>query len=92
MSKPGKQGPEFSHDREFKVVLEDLRGQFRVFGEGLQDVRKRLGHVEGGISEMKEDIQEVKREIYTMKSSTNRFFEQLSDHETRIHRLEKADH
>ena len=41
-----KAGEEFSYEREWRVILEDLRSRFRVFGEGLGDVRGRIARVE----------------------------------------------
>ena len=82
MVKPGNPGPEFSQDREIKVILEDIQSQFRVFGEGMEDVRSRLGKIETNVAEVKIDI-------HMIKSSMDRFFSQLSDHETRLTTLEK---
>ncbi len=81
-SKSDKQGAEFSRDREFKVILEDLQSQFRLFGEGFQNFSERLERVEI-------DVAEIKLDVTRIKSAFSRFFSQLSGHETRITILEK---
>lgn len=66
MSKVPKKGPEYSREREFKVILEDLQSQFRVFGEGLEivrkgleDVRDRLGRVENRLERVEVRLDSV---------------------------------
>ena len=43
MSKTPRKGPDYSREREWGVILEDLQAQFRTFGEGLASVREELG-------------------------------------------------
>ena len=76
-----KNNPEFSREREFKVILEDLQKQFRTFGEGLEgvqeglddvrqgldDVRQRLGRVEVDIVQIKTDATELKLNMAFVK-------------------------
>ena len=69
-----KKGKSFDKDREFTVVLEDLRPQFRVFGEGLDLVRADLGTVKEEVKGIKdqvgrnfEDITIIKVAITDMK-------------------------
>ena len=94
MSQFDKTGPEFSRDREIKVLLEDLRGEFRIFGEGLQDVRKELREglhdVRNRLERVENDIAQIKVKVNGMDSAFQRFFAQLSDHETRITTIKKS--
>ncbi len=39
-------GDDFSREREFKVILEDIYSQFRVFGEGMGDLRNKFENLE----------------------------------------------
>lgn len=48
---------EFSKDREFSVILEGLRSDFRVFGEGLSGLQDRVGAVEREVSGMSQFLQ-----------------------------------
>ena len=105
--------PEYSGDRKFTVILEDLRSQFEVFGEGLQDVREHVGRVEKTVEEMKavmvtkdelrfvvsqlatkDELRQLSSQMATnqtaTKESLDRFFNIMSDHEHRIHTLEKT--
>lgn len=45
MPKKPSQGPEFSKDREFGVILEGIRSDFRAFGEQLEDVQEKVGQI-----------------------------------------------
>ena len=81
MSKSPSRGPEYSREREFKVILEHIESQFQTFGEGLSDVRERVIHLE-------EDISQIKQDVQVMKSAFPRFAIQVSDHEKRITILE----
>ena len=67
-------GPEFSREREIKVLLEDLRIQFRTFGEGLDDVRNSVGRVEervdklsGKVDNMAVDVEILKQDMAFVK-------------------------
>ncbi len=55
MKKRAKKEDKFSV-REVSVLIEDLRSQFRVFGEGLRDVREKLDTVTGIVAENSENI------------------------------------
>ena len=41
-NKAPQPGPEFSKDREFSAILEELRGDFRTFGEGLTGIQEKV--------------------------------------------------
>src|SRR3989338_7903935 len=105
-----------SWDREFTVVLEDLRSQFRVFGEGLigltEKVEKiderlervemilptlatkaelallddKVSHLDDKVSHLDEKVSQLddKVSLLPTQSSFDRFFNVLSNHETRI--------
>lgn len=47
-------------DRKVQVVLEDIRAKFRVFGESLQGVHKKLDSHTEMITQNTEDIAEIK--------------------------------
>lgn len=83
MNKPSKGKPEFSQEREFKVILEDIQSQFRVFGEGLQDVRDRLGRLEVSVTRLNEDMSLI-------KIAVPQIFTRLNSHEQRLGILEAA--
>ncbi len=103
MSKQKDGNPEYSREREWRVIL-DIQSQLRIFGESMQymrdefhDVRDRLDRLEDNVCEIKdkvnrleEDVSEVKIKVTTIDSAFPRFFAQLSDHETRMIKLEKT--
>ncbi|MBI4357827.1 MAG: hypothetical protein HY584_00885 [Candidatus Omnitrophica bacterium] len=63
MPKPTRHNPEFSREREFKVILEDIQSQFRTFGEGLTDLRERMEHVE----EIVPRVENIERDVAAIK-------------------------
>ena len=65
MSK-AKHGPEYSDEREWAIILEDLRSQFRDFGEGLAYVREDLTDVRDRVIHLEEDMKLVKAIIPTL--------------------------
>ena len=67
MKKSGKYGPDYSREREFKVILEDLQSQFGTFGEGLDDVRERVGHIEHDVADLKNDVGDLKLNMSFVK-------------------------
>jgi chromosome segregation ATPase len=81
---------------QYTIVLEDLRGQFKVFGESLADVKRdvkavkkrvdetfeEVGNIKVEITEIKSDITEIKGEIVEIKK-------RLDSIEKRLDRLEK---
>ena len=83
MTKSRKYGPDYSREREFKVILEDFGKQFRTFGEGLEDVRERLGYLET-------DVSQIKKDVGVIKSAFPPFATQVSDHEKRLKILERT--
>ena len=63
MNNKSNDHPEYSQEREWRVILEDLRSQFRVFGEDMKDVKQRLGSLEDDMVTVKEDIKLIKTAI-----------------------------
>ena len=53
-------GPEHSRDREFTVILEEIRSEFRVFGEGLTEVQKQIGSMSNRLEQLEESVSLMK--------------------------------
>jgi|SRR3989338_5247022 len=93
------QNPEYSREREFKVILEDLQSQFHVFGEGLTTLIEKVEKIETVLPTLatKAEVAQLiaplvtKAEIAQLATKTDfyQLFNVLSDHETRITTLEK---
>ena len=54
-------------ERAFAVVVEQLRGDFKVFGEALGGLREDLGEVKRDLGEVKRDLGEVKLDLEEVK-------------------------
>lgn len=58
-----RKGPEYSGDREFKVILEDIQSQFRAFGEGMDTVQCKLDALQVDMSQLKTDVSQLKTQM-----------------------------
>ena len=76
MSKIPPKGPNYSRDREFTVVLEDLRSQFSVFGEQLTNVVEDVSVLKQDVATLKFDVSVIKSILPTL--ATKRDLETLS--------------
>jgi hypothetical protein len=81
------------------VLIEDMRSDFKVFGEGLSDVSQKVDVLTEKVGLLTEDMDYVKLEIVEIKDRFKETDEALekkaekeavSDHETRIIKLEKV--
>ena len=65
------------HRDQYTVVLEDLRSQFKVFGESLGAVRETSNSTFEVIGEMKEDVETLKEDVSTLKEDMQEVKEEL---------------
>jgi hypothetical protein len=61
MNKPRNGSGDYSRNREFTAILQDLRSQFQVFGE-------RLGTLCEDVDILKEDVATLKFDVSVIKS------------------------
>jgi hypothetical protein len=61
-------------DNKVAVLLEDLRAQFRTFGEGLQLLNDK---VDKGFQEVKTGIDSLKLEVTNLKADNRQEHQQL---------------
>jgi chromosome segregation ATPase len=75
---PKSPPPTGDGERAFAVVVEQLRGEFKVFGEALGGLRQQmtdgfarvdreLGEIRRDVGEVKQDLAEVKRDVGEVK-------------------------
>ena len=65
-------------DNKVAVLLEDLKAQFRTFGEGLQFLQ--------------DEIKEVRKEIADFRNETNhRFLENTQEHQQLMQMIKELD-
>ena len=50
------------------VILEDLRSQFKVFGEGLQGVDEKVTRIRDDIERIQEDLAFIKMDLSWIKN------------------------
>jgi len=79
----------------YTIVLEDLRSQFKVFGESLDAVKKKgeetfeeVGNIKVEITEIKTEITEIKTEITEIKTEITEIKKRLDSIEKRLSRVE----
>ncbi len=59
------------------AMLEEIRSDFKVFGEGLDDVRRGLNDLREDVHEIKEDLSIVKIDLNEFKAETRENFKTL---------------
>ena len=52
----------------FTVVLEDLRSDFRVFGEGLEMFNQRLDRMDGRFDSIEVRLEAIEEELFNIKT------------------------
>lgn len=67
---------------EYTVVLEDIRSEFRVFGEGLQQVASGLEDVKTNLEDVKTDLADVKTDLGAVKSDLGDLKNELGEVKT----------
>lgn len=77
-------------DNKVVVILEDLRSQFRVFGEGQEALIKKVDNLIKEVDILKEDSTIIKAELVHIKSLLTRKVdvEEFDKLEQRVIRLE----
>lgn len=78
-------------DREFTVILEDLKSQFRVFGEGLEGLDNKVDDIIEMTGKNTENIEIMKSDIAFIKTELRKFVrvEEFETLERRVALLEK---
>jgi len=65
-------------DREFGVILEDIRSDFKVFGETLLEVKKKGDDTFEVVGELKEDVAILKEDVSILKEDVSILKEDVS--------------
>ena len=79
MSKKPPIGPEYSDARQFSAILEDLRSEFRSFGEGLDNLQEKVS----GISEKVEQLDQIKEDVTLIKMAVESLSRRVTTVESR---------
>ena len=84
-------------DREFAVILEKIHSDFKIFGEDLSSVKKRLDMLFEELGKQKEDmfviktdIRIMKTDIQTLKEDVKIIREDIKTFDRRITHLEEV--
>ena len=77
---------------QYTVVLEDLRSQFKVFGEGLDAVRADLNEVRKqgdatfeAVGELKEDVAVLKEDVAILKEDVTVLKQDMQEVKEELH-------
>ena len=70
--------PEPSPEQRLSVILEELRSQFRTFGEGLTDVQEKASNISERLERVEEDTSIIKSAVSTIPTlATKKDLEKL---------------
>jgi len=70
--------PNLNRDREFSVILEALRSDFRIFGEGLSALREKAAGIFEMTGKNTEDIAFIKTDIHIIRTDLKVFEKRIS--------------
>jgi len=70
-------------EREFTVILEELRSEFRAYGEGLSALREKVDGIFEMTGKNTEDISTIRIDIRVIKNDMKMFDKRLSMLETK---------
>jgi hypothetical protein len=78
-------------DKHVRILLEDIRSQFRAFGEGQQDIQRQLKDIRGMTAKNSENIEIIKLDIAFIKTELKKFIrvEEFSALEKRVALVER---
>ena len=78
-------------DKHVKILLEDIRSQFRVFGESLDDTNRRVKATQEMVAKNTEDIEIIKSDIAFIKTELKKFVrvEEFTALEKRVALIER---
>ena len=76
--------------REVAVLIEDLRSQFKVFGEGLDAVKAKVDSLFDQVGKLTEDVFVIKTDVRIIKADIAEIKETLKSHEKRLAQLETS--
>jgi methyl-accepting chemotaxis protein len=77
-------------DREFTVILEDIKSNFRVFGEKLQSMDEKFDTVSEQVAKNTEGIVEINQKLDHVSERTDKNAEDTSEIKQNI--ISKKDH
>ena len=64
-------------DNQVAVLLEDLRAQFRTFGEGLQLVNDKIDKVDHKVDKIELKVNNIEQELISLKVENRQEHQQL---------------
>jgi archaellum component FlaC len=74
-------------DNKVAILLEDLRAQFRAFGDGLQLINEKVDH---GLKDVKDEIGSLKSDVNNLHSEVNNLHSEVNNLKVEIATL-KSD-
>ena len=89
--KKGPPMPAPDGERAFTVVVEQLRGEFKVFGEALGGLREEMTEAHGGLlRQMTDGFDEIKRDLGEVKVDLNLVKSAATTHSRELREIRSA--
>ncbi len=76
-------------EKEFQVILEDIRSQFKTFGEGLGIVSDDLKELKGDIKSVKGRLNDLELHIKSIELTQSTFKNEFKDLKGRLTSIEE---
>lgn len=75
---------------QYTIVLEDLRSDFRVFGEALQFTNQKIDRLEQKVDVLDVNVQILKADVSEMKIMLRDHGQRLDNHDEQLKSLKKS--
>ena len=90
MAKNHPKKPDTFTANQVGVLIEELRGEFRVFGEGLDNINCRLDRLWKEVEVIRVTLGRTLERVTRIELTQRKFFNTHGSHDGRISLLEKA--
>ena len=78
-------------DSKVAVILEDLRSQFRVFGEGLQMLNEKVDRVDKKVDTLETKVDSLETKVDTLETKVDSLDKKVDALDNRLERHELKD-
>jgi chromosome segregation ATPase len=86
--KPAKRPSNASEARRTNVLLEEIRAQFKAFGEGLTSVSKRLDRLAKDVESLGDWARKFSLELQALRTDVNELKKDMKDIKERLATVE----
>lgn len=89
MSKSTKEKPYKGTKRDqYTIVLEGIRSDFRVFGDGIQSLNQKFDHLDHKVESLDRKVEVIGSDVYILKNQVSILDKKVDKIDGRLNQLE----